>query len=282
MVERLVDLALEEDIRDGDITSEFFVPATDRCVGSIEAREPGIVSGVDVSIAVFNKVDPDLEIEIVIPEGEEFATGDTIMKVTGSTRSVLTAERTVLNFMQRLSGIATMTAVYVEAVQPHNPAVLDTRKTTPGWRHLEKAAVLAGGGTNHRMGLYDQVMVKDNHLLAEGNLEALQGAIDAAKAAHPNAKIQLEADTMDQVSDFLDLRDIDYILLDNMDLDDMRRCVVLNDGKVDLEASGGITLQTIAQVAATGVQRISSGALTHSVRALDLGMKINPLEDTAS
>jgi len=272
LVERLIDIALEEDIGGGDVTSQFFAPDQDTVTGRIVARQPGVVSGVEVAKDVFARIDADLKVDSLLSEGDKFSIGDVLMKVRGSSRSILTAERTVLNFLQRLSGIATMTSVYVEAVQPYDPAVLDTRKTTPGWRHLEKAAVLAGGGTNHRMGLYDQVMVKDNHLLAEGNLEALQTAILAAKTARPEIRIQLEADTMEQVSDFLELDGIDIILLDNMPVEDMRRCVILADGAVELEASGGITLETIAAVASTGVGRISCGALTHSVRSLDLGM----------
>lgn len=271
-VEKLIDLALEEDMGPGDVTSEFFAPDEQTTTGRIVAREPGVLSGVDVAIAVFRKVDASLEVDTGLAEGAAFHRGTVLMTVTGSTRSILTAERTVLNFLQRLCGVATMTRVYVEAVKPYGTQVLDTRKTTPGWRLLEKAAVKAGGGTNHRMGLYDQILVKDNHLLASESSGALQKAIDAAKKANPKMLIELEADAIDQVSAFLALKGVDIILLDNMALDDMRRSVILADGKVLFEASGGIVLETIAGVAATGVDRISCGALTHSVRALDLGM----------
>ncbi len=169
-----------------------------------------------------------------------------------------------------------MTREYVEAVQPYGARVLDTRKTTPGWRWLEKAAVRAGGGMNHRMGLYDQVLVKDNHLLAGDRIGELQQAIDAVREARPGIVVELEADTVEQVADFLELGGVDILLLDNMPTDDMRRCVILADGRVELEASGGITLERIAEVAATGVDRISCGALTHSVRALDLALDFEP------
>ena len=195
------------------------------------------------------------------------------MEVTGKSRSLLTAERVALNFLQRLSAIATQTSRYVKAVQPHPVKILDTRKTTPGWRWLEKAAVEAGGGTNHRHGLYDMVMVKDNHLLASNRLEDLQSAIDRVKEKNPSIKVELEADTLEQVSRFLTLRGVDIILLDNMKPDQLRAAAALVGGQVKLEASGGVTLDTVQEIASTGVDFISSGALTHSVRALDLSLE---------
>jgi nicotinate-nucleotide pyrophosphorylase (carboxylating) len=194
------------------------------------------------------------------------------MEISGPTRGLLTGERTALNFLQRLCGIATQTRRYVEAVKPHPVQIWDTRKTTPGWRLLEKAAVKAGGGTNHRMGLYDHVMVKDNHIAANGSSEQLQSAIDRVKAERPGVRIQIECDTLEQMARFLKLRGVDMLLLDNMGCEKLREAVQMNAGKLWLEASGGITLDTIAQVAATGVNAISVGALTHSARALDLGL----------
>jgi nicotinate-nucleotide pyrophosphorylase (carboxylating) len=194
------------------------------------------------------------------------------MEISGSTRSLLSAERTALNFLQRLCGVATLARRYVEAVKPHAVKVLDTRKTTPGWRLLEKNAVRDGGGTNHRIGLYDQVMVKDNHLVASGSMEALQAAIDRVNQERPAVKVQLEADSLAQVKTFLDLRGVDMILLDNMSPALLREAVRLNAGRLFLEASGGITLSTIQDVAATGVDAISVGAITHSARALDLAL----------
>jgi nicotinate-nucleotide pyrophosphorylase (carboxylating) len=271
-VEQLIMMALEEDLGSGDITGRFFAPENHHASAAIVAREPGVLSGVDVAAAVFHKVDPSLEIETSLAEGSPFSAADTLLSVHGDARSILAAERTALNFLQRLCGIASVTRAYVQAAQPYDPQILDTRKTTPGWRWLEKAAVRAGGGVNHRMGLYDQVLVKDNHLLTRDHLGELQQAIHAARAARPDVCIELEADTLEQVADFLSLDGVDILLLDNMPCDDMRRCVILADGKVQLEASGTITLARIAAVAATGVDRISCGALTHSVRALDLGL----------
>lgn len=213
-----------------------------------------------------------MEAQVLLQDGQAFEPGDVLMELSGPTRGILTAERTALNFLQRLSGVATQARRYVEAVKPHPVQIWDTRKTTPGWRLLEKAAVKAGGGTNHRMGLYDHVMVKDNHIAANGSLEALQSAIDRVKAERPATRIQLEADTLEQVEGFLTLRGVDMLLLDNMGPDRLRQAVALNAGHLWLEASGGITLATIADIAATGVNAISVGALTHSARALDLGL----------
>ena len=207
-------------------------------------------------------------------DGSAFEIGDVIREIEGRTRSVLSAERTALNFLQRLSGVATTTRRYVQAVQPHPVKLLDTRKTTPGWRLLEKAAVKDGGGTNHRMGLYDQVMVKDNHLMACPKLDDLQDAINRVLKDRPGIKIQLEAATLEQVADFLALKGVDMILLDNMTVDDLRRAVKINEGRLFLEASGGITLDTIKEVAATGVDAISVGALTHSSKAVDLSLDV--------
>ena len=196
------------------------------------------------------------------------------MEIEGRTRGILAGERTALNFLQRLCGVATTTRRYVQAVQPHPVQLLDTRKTTPGWRRLEKAAVKDGGGTIYRMGLYDQVMVKDNHLMACNKLEDLQAAIDAVRKDRPGIKVEIEAATLEQVADFLALRGVDIILLDNMSTDDLRRAVTINEGRVFLEASGGITLDTIKAVAATGVDAISVGALTHSSKAVDLSLEV--------
>ena len=230
------------------------------------------MSGGEIARAVFLQIDAETLVRIGVADGSAFAKGDTLMEVSGSTRSLLSAERTALNFLQRLCGVATLTRQYVEAVKPHPVKVLDTRKTTPGWRLLEKAAVKDGGGTNHRMGLHDQVMVKDNHLMAAGGLEALQAAIDRVKTARPTIKVQLEADRLEQVADFLKLRGVDMLLLDNMQPGQLREAVRMNAGRLFLEASGGITLATIGTVAATGVDAISVGALTHSARALDLAL----------
>jgi len=273
-VSALIHAAITEDVGTGDVTSLYFIPLDARSRAEIVAREPGIVSGAEIAAAVFHQIDPTLEVEICIPDGGSFVQGSILLKAAGSTRSLLTAERTALNFLQRLCGVATLTKRYVDAVQPHPVQVWDTRKTTPGWRLLEKAAVLHGGGTNHRMGLYDHAMVKDNHLAANGNLAALQTAIHTLRTERPGVRIQLEAATQQQVADFLTLDGVDMLLLDNMTPDQQRAAVQLVNGKLWLEASGGITLETIKEVAATGVNAISVGALTHSARALDLALDL--------
>ena len=268
----LIRAAILEDLGDGDVTSEFFIPADAKSKANLVAREPGVMSGTEVALAVFREIDPTMQVAALIADGTAFEKGTLLMEISGPTRSVLSAERTALNFLQRLCGVATQTRRYVDAVKPHPVKVLDTRKTTPGWRLLEKGAVRDGGGTNHRIGLYDQVMVKDNHLVANSGTDELQRAIDRVKAARPGIKVQLEVDSLEQMRRFLDLRGVDMILLDNMSPALLSEAVRLNAGRVFLEASGGITLTTIADVAATGVDAISVGALTHSARALDLAL----------
>ena len=278
-VHELIRLALAEDIGPGDVTVRYFVPAEARARAVILAREPGVLAGVALAEAVFRAVDPDITVVVKKSDGDRLEVKDVVLELSGPAGSILTAERTALNFLQRLSGIATQTAADVKAVAGTGTGILDTRKTTPGWRWLEKAAVRAGGGTNHRTGLYDMVMVKDNHLPKAGGLTGLQGGIGALQAAHPGMKVELEADTVEQVRSFLSLRGVSFILLDNMSLEEMRACVVLAQGSgVKLEASGGITLERLPEIAATGVDFISSGALTHSVKALDLSLDFNGTE----
>lgn len=273
-VSALIRAAIEEDVGGGDVTSLYFIPEALQSRAEIVAREPGVVSGAEIAAAVFREIDPALEVEVLLQDGSPFERGSVLMKIAGSTRSLLTAERTALNFLQRLCGVATQTRRYVQAVQPHPVQIWDTRKTTPGWRLLEKAAVKHGGGTNHRMGLYDHAMVKDNHLAANGGLKELQTAIHKMRAERPGVRVQLEADNLKQVADFLTLDGVEMLLLDNMSPDQQREAVKLVNGRLWLEASGGITLDTIKDVAATGVNAISVGALTHSARALDLGLDL--------
>lgn len=270
--EQLIRAAIAEDVGGGDVTATYFVPEDSVARAQIVAREPGVMSGAEIAVRVFALMDARVEARAMKSDGEAFVKGDVLMEISGPTRGLLTGERTALNFLQRLCGIATQTRRYVEAVKPHPVQIWDTRKTTPGWRLLEKAAVKAGGGTNHRMGLYDHVMVKDNHIAANGSSEQLQSAIDRVKAERPGVRIQIECDTLEQMARFLKLRGVDMLLLDNMGCEKLREAVQMNAGKLWLEASGGITLDTIAQVAATGVNAISVGALTHSARALDLGL----------
>jgi nicotinate-nucleotide pyrophosphorylase (carboxylating) len=270
--ETLIRAALAEDIGPGDVTATYFVPADLHSRAVIVAREPGVMAGMEIAQRVFELVDGRLETRALKQDGEPFVKGDVVLEISGPTRGILTGERTALNFLQRLCGVAAQTRRYVQAVQPHPVQIWDTRKTTPGWRLLEKAAVKAGGGTNHRLGLYDHVMVKDNHIAANGSSEELQAAIDRVRAERPSTRIQLECDTLEQMQRFLQLRGVDMLLLDNMGCEKLRQAVQMNAGKLWLEASGGITLDTIRDVAATGVNAISVGALTHSSCALDLGL----------
>lgn len=276
----LIDLALAEDVGSGDVTSQFFIPKERRALAFVVARRAGVLSGGEIAARVFAVVDPDLEIEILIPDGSRVAAGALLLRVEGSARSILTAERTALNFLQRLSGVASMTAQYVDAVKGTPTRILDTRKTTPGYRLLEKKAVLDGGGTNHRLGLYDRAMVKDNHLVAEGGTAAIQAAIDELHSLRPEVEIELEADTVAQAWEFMTMEGVDYILLDNMAPDALREVVAARGQRMkpQLEASGGVTLETLREIAETGVDFISVGALTHSAPALDIGLDFMPLD----
>jgi nicotinate-nucleotide pyrophosphorylase (carboxylating) len=273
-VERLIEAALAEDIGPGDLTAAYFVSAERRATGFIVAREAGVLSGGEVAQEVFRRVDPEIEAVPLVADGARISAGAYVMKLEGPARSLLTAERTALNFMQRMSGVASATWSYVDAIRGSSARILDTRKTIPGWRVLDKAAVVHGGGTNHRMGLYDRVMVKDNHLVAEGRMEELKEAIRRLKAEHAGVEVELEADRLEQVAAFLELDHVDYLLLDNMDLGELRQAVALRGDRKGplLEASGGVTLDTVAGIAATGVDFISVGAITHSVKALDLAL----------
>lgn len=273
-VSALIDLALIEDVGTGDVTSEYFVPAERRARAVVIGKSIGVLAGTAVAAEVFQRLDEETEVEILLEDGAHIAPGAIVMEVRGAARSLLTAERTALNFLQRLSGVATKTAEFVEAVRGTGAVILDTRKTTPGWRLLQKAAVVAGGGQNHRMGLYDRAMVKDNHLVAEGGLEALQAAIRELKEEKPGVEVELEADKLEQVEAFLNLEGVDYILLDNMDNEMLAQAVAMRrKGDARFEASGGVSLETVRGIAETGVHFISVGALTHSAIALDLSLE---------
>jgi len=268
-----IALALAEDLGSGDLTAQFFVeqrPATAR----LFAKEPAVTAGVEIAAEVFSRVAPTAKVEILRPSGSRVVPGDSVLRVEGPLPSLLTAERVALNYLQHLSGIATLTRRFVDAIAGTRARILDTRKTVPGLRALEKAAVLAGGGSNHRMGLYDMVMVKDNHLAAGTSLSQLQAAILRLKEAHPAVRVEIEADTLPQVESFLTLSGVDVILLDNMSLEELRSAVALSAGRVPLEASGGVTLESVAAIAATGVDFISVGALTHSAKAVDFSMEL--------
>lgn len=281
--EILIELALSEDIGSGDVTSLYFIPEDRLARAFVATRHEGVVSGVELASRIFSRVDPGLEVEILIPDGSRVSGGALLIRVEGKARSILTAERTALNFLQRLSGVASLTAKYVELVKGTQARILDTRKTTPGYRLLEKQAVVHGGGVNHRLGLYDRAMVKDNHLVAEGGPAAIQAAIQRLKAAHPEVEVELEADDLEQVRTFLAMDGVDHILLDNMSPAELREAVAARGERVLplLEASGGVTLATLRGIAETGVDFISVGAITHSAPALDVGLDFTPIETPA-
>jgi nicotinate-nucleotide pyrophosphorylase (carboxylating) len=266
----LIGLALEEDIGSGDVTTELFAGPDANVVGHIVARIPCIFAGGDIARDVFQRVDPRLEITHRKPDGSELQPGEAALSIHGPASSMLTAERVALNFLQKLSGIATLTRRYVNAVQGTGATILDTRKTTPGFRIMEKAAVVAGGGKNHRMGLHDMVLIKDNHLAASGGIAGLQPGILDAKSR--GLKVEVEVDSIDQLREVLTLDGVDIVMLDNMTPDHLREAVALRKPGLLFEASGGVNLETIAAIAKTGVDFISVGALTHSAPSVDLGM----------
>jgi nicotinate-nucleotide pyrophosphorylase (carboxylating) len=266
-----VGIALAEDIGSGDLTSRFFIPERHVSRARIFAKEICVVAGTETVLKCFQRVDPALEVTLKRRDGTRLTQGETVIALSGATRSILTGERVALNFIQRLSGVATLTAQFVEAVKGTRVEILDTRKTTPGMRALEKAAVKAGGGRNHRLGLYDAVMVKDNHLLAGPEI---QSAILELRKAHPGVPVEIEADSIDQVRAFLFMTGVDVILLDNMSPDQLRECVSLRKPGIKFEASGGVSLQTVRAIAETGVDFISVGQLTHSSRAIDFSLEL--------
>ncbi len=266
--------ALEEDIGEGDVTTDFFVPETLHATGRILARENAVVAGAGAAAEVFRQVDPSTDTQIICRDGDNVVAGDVIVEVRGVARSILKAERVALNFLQRLCGIATLTRQFVDAVGNHAAKILDTRKTTPGLRALEKAAVVAGGGVNHRFGLYDMVLVKDNHLAALAGLSSFGDRIRQLRQERPNIRIEVEADDLEQVRAFVEMDGIDVILLDNMTPAQIREAVALKRNNIKFEASGGITLKNVRRVAATGVDYISIGALTSSARAIDITLEM--------
>ena len=266
--------ALKEDIGTGDITTEFFVPETLHASGRIIAREKAIVAGTEAAAEVFRQVDSGIDTQVIRGDGTEVVAGDVIIEVRGLARSILKAERVALNFLQRLCGIATLTRQFVDAIGNHSVKILDTRKTTPGLRALEKAAVVAGGGENHRFGLYDMVLVKDNHLATFEGLSSLADRVRQLRQERPNVRIEVEADDLEQVRAFVEIEGIDVILLDNMTTAQIREAVALREDDIKFEASGGITLKNINRIAATGVDYISVGSLTHAARAIDIGLEL--------
>ena len=271
LVERAVAAALDEDLSTaGDITTDAIIPADATATAAIVAREAGVVAGLDLAEAAFKALDPDIRFTRIVADGGGVAAGGKIATVSGKTRAILSAERTALNFLGRLSGIATLTASYVKAVEGTGARIACTRKTTPGLRALEKYAVRAGGGVNHRFGLYDAVLVKDNHIAASGGIAGALARLKS-RAGH-SVRIEVEVDTLDQLAEALKFP-IDAVLLDNMDAATLREAVKLVAGRVVTEASGGVTLENVREIASTGVDVISAGALTHSPRNLDSSLE---------
>jgi nicotinate-nucleotide pyrophosphorylase (carboxylating) len=272
---KLVELALAEDLgAAGDRTSLSTIPATTHGAAAFVARSAGVIAGLPAALAVAQHIDLTLNFIALVPDGSQVAAGTRLATMTGSLRSILAVERTALNFLQRLSGIATLTRQFVDAIAGSRAHILDTRKTTPGWRLLEKYAVRMGGASNHRIGLYDGILIKDNHLAGLGG--DIRAAVTAARDYPGNADIpiEVEVDTLEQLEHALDAN-ADIVLLDNMTLEQLAAAVALRDGRQSnalLEASGGVNLKTVAAIAGTGVDRISVGALTHSAPALDVAL----------
>jgi nicotinate-nucleotide pyrophosphorylase (carboxylating) len=274
-IERIVAAALDEDAPWGDLTSETLIPATAIATAELVAREPGILSGIEVFAAAFRLIDAGIAVEPVRGDGDRFEAGDVLARVHGPARGILTAERVALNLVQRMSGIAALTARYVAETAGTRAHIVDTRKTTPGLRSLERQAVRDGGGRNHRRSLSDAVMAKDNHLavLTAGGHD-LASALRAARERMPHtAHLEVEVDRIDQVEAVL-AGGADTVMLDNFTIDELRAGVALIAGRAIVEASGGVSLETVAEIAATGVDVISAGALTHSVRSVDLGLDV--------
>ena len=258
--------ALQEDIGDGDITTDSIVPVAASMQGRIIAKQDGIIAGLDVAGAVYQIVDPGINFNVAVSEGSCVANRQTLAALSGPARSLLTGERTALNFLGRMSGIATLTRRFVDAVVGTQAVILDTRKTAPGLRMLDKLAVLRGGGKNHRVGLYDMMLIKDNHIDFAGSIEA---AVGLARAAHAGVELEVEARTLEDVRSALELK-VKRILLDNMTVEMMAEAVRLTHGRAQLEASGNVNLENVRRIAETGVDFISIGALTHSVKTFDV------------
>lgn len=272
-VEDIVSIALQEDIRNGDITTQAVFSGNERTSGNFLAKESGIIAGIELAGYIFTTIDPDITFKQLIKDGGKVSRGDLIAEVSGPSDSILTGERTVLNFMQRMSGVATKTRVFADAISHTNTKLLDTRKTLPGHRYLDKWAVRLGGGKNHRYCLDDMYLVKENHIKVAGGVkEAIQKCIEHKQLNGNEWKIEVEVTNLDELKDAISTESIDMVLLDNMDINMLVEAVEMVAGAVETEASGNMTLDRIPKVAETGVDYISVGALTHSVKALDISL----------
>jgi len=273
-VDDLIKIAIEEDLGDGDHTSLSCIPETAFGKAKLLVKEPGVIAGIDLAQQIFSKFDSSLEFTQVLKDGDHIKHGDIAFYINGSSQSILKAERLVLNFMQRMSGIATKTNYYVRILDGLDTKVLDTRKTTPGNRAIEKLAVKIGGGTNHRMGLYDMIMIKDNHIDYAGGIpQAINSTVNYLAQKGKKLKIEIEVRDLNELDQVLTVGKIDRIMLDNFSFDDMTTAVQRINGKYETEASGGITEKTIRRYAECGVDYISVGALTHQISSLDLSLK---------
>lgn len=270
--EKVISTALKEDIGKRDVTTDLLIPKKKKAAAYFIAKQDGIIAGLDAAKMVLKKMDKKIKWKNFVEDGAKVKAGTKIAEVRGSVRALLSGERTALNFLQRMSGIATLTSVYVEKISGTNAKILDTRKTVPGLRLFDKYAVKCGGGTNHRIGLFDMVMIKDNHIKAAGSITKAVNKI--RKSIPKKMKIEVETTNLGEVEEALKLN-VDVIMLDNMNLNGMKETVQLINKKCFVEASGGVNLETVRAIAETGVDFISVGALTHSVSALDISMKIN-------
>ena len=274
LVDDLVKIAIAEDLGDGDHTSLSTIPADEQGAAQLIIKQDGILAGIDVALKVFAAVDPALKVELKLKDGAQVKKGDIAFIVRGRVISILQAERLVLNFMQRLSGVATQTHIYASKIADLHTKVLDTRKTTPGLRLLEKQAVKIGGGVNHRIGLFDMILIKDNHVdFAGGIANAIKSAQEYCKAKGKQLDIEIETRSLDEIRQAMAVGGIRRIMLDNFDVETTRKAVELIGGKYETESSGGITLETLRDYALTGVDFISVGALTHQIKSLDMSLK---------
>lgn len=275
LIDRLIDLAFAEDIGDGDHTTLSCIPPTAQGRSKLLIKEPGILAGIEIAKEVFRRFDPELKVEVFINDGAEVKPGDVPMIVSGKVQSLLQTERLMLNILQRMSGIATMTAKYAAELKGLKAKVLDTRKTTPGMRMLEKEAVRIGGGMNHRIGLFDMILLKDNHVdFAGGIKNAINKAHQYLKDNHKEGmQIEIEVRNFDELRDALEIGGIDRIMLDNFNIENTKKAVEMVGGRFEIESSGGITFDTLRKYGECGVDYISVGALTHSVKGLDMSFK---------
>ncbi|MBC8499849.1 MAG: carboxylating nicotinate-nucleotide diphosphorylase [Candidatus Atribacteria bacterium] len=271
LVDKTIEQALLEDIGTGDITTESIIPYDLKARSIIKTKEEGIIAGLGIANLVFKKLDSKIVFQEKIKDGTKVAQDKVLAEITGSARTILTGERVALNFIQRMSGIATITSKFCQEVKGFPVRIVDTRKTTPGLRILEKYAVRMGGGYNHRFGLYDVILIKDNHIVVAGNIKSAVNSV--RKQISHTIKIEVEVENLSQLQEALEMK-VDIVMLDNMSLDIMKEAVKMAKGKVLIEASGGITLDNVREVAQTGVDLISVGALTHSVKSLDISMEI--------